>query len=129
MKTLITILFPLLLIGQQKETLNFHLLSEFAIKTNDSKKKKLNGIYPELIQIDGDKFSYYEITKIDSLGNYYLIEAKNNKYIYRIASIKRSKLNCKNIIREGKIYQLDLRSMDDNNLRVHINPNYSSFST
>jgi hypothetical protein len=128
MKFLIIILFPLLMIGQQKDTLNFHLLSEFAQNKNEHNKiKNSREIYRQISSV-GDTLSCYEITKIDSLGNYYTIEVKNTKFIYKILSIKNNEFypSC-NIIEVGKIYQLDLRSLNEKNLRTHIDPNRIGF--
>lgn len=116
-------LFPLLIMGQQRDTINFHLLSEFALnKEEHNKIKKGKEIYRQVSSI-GDTLSNYEVTKIDSLGQYYLIEVKNLKYIYKILSIKRpdfDKSNCIETIKVGKIYYLDLRSLENDNWRIHI---------
>ncbi|KOP36113.1 hypothetical protein DBB36_22750 [Flavobacterium sp. WLB] len=128
MKTLFLLLFPLFIFSQQKkDSVNFHLLSEFAINKKEVEKRINGRTYNRPILAKGDTLSCYEITKIDSLGVYYLIEAKNSRFIYKILSKKSYSATCKRNIKVGKIYQLDLRSIDDMNSRTHINPNRIGF--
>ncbi|KOP36112.1 hypothetical protein DBB36_22745 [Flavobacterium sp. WLB] len=128
MKTLLLLLFPLFIFSQQKKKLvNFHLLSEFAVNKNEENRTTNNKIYARPILAKGDTLSCYEITKIDSLGIYYLIEAKNSKYVYKIVSEKKNAATCKTNIKVGKVYQLDLRSVDDKCSRTHIDPDKIGF--
>lgn len=51
----------------------------------------------------------YQVFKIDSLNNFYLIYAKKKNTFYKIVSRKEQSINCKNIIING-IYKFDLIS-------------------
>ncbi|WP_330442264.1 hypothetical protein [Flavobacterium sp. C4GT6] len=53
--------------------------------------------------------AYYNIYKIDSINNYYLIYAKKQDSIYKIVSEKQKISNCKKIALQGN-YNLRLRS-------------------
>lgn len=123
------------LLGQNTDTVNFHLLNEFVANKDVARHKPADKRLNKM-QIDsrGDTLSMYKITKIDSLGDYYLIEATNTKYLYRILSIKSNSYydylqkqlvyldstNDKEKLEVGKIYQMDLRSMEDGEQRIHI---------
>ena len=53
--------------------------------------------------------AYYNIYKIDSINNYYLIYARKYDSIYKIVSEKQKISNCKKIALQGN-YNLKLRS-------------------
>jgi len=90
-----------------------------------------------------DTLSCYQITKIDSIDGFYIIDAKNDKYRYRIKSEKDDYCECgtcKNKVEVGKVYQLDLISFYtssdydlekghfyEKNYRIHIDDRYSDF--
>ena len=90
-----------------------------------------------------DTLSCYQITKIDSIDGFYIIDAKNDKYRYRIKSEQDDYCECgtcKNRIEVGKVYQLDLISFYtslgydlekahsyEENDRIHIDDRYSGF--
>ena len=128
MKIILLLLFPLFIFSQQKkDSVNFHLLTEFAIQ-----EKKIHGFKDGKIEYGpihekGDTLSRYEITKIDSLGIFYIIEAKNSKFIYRILSEKNDEVKTREKIEVGGIYQLDLRNIENDRLRNHIDPNRLGF--
>ena len=90
-----------------------------------------------------DSLSCYQITKIDSIDGFYIIDAKNDKYRYRIKSEQDDYCECgtcKNKVEVGKVYQLDLVSFYaslsydslkkrtyEQHYRIHIDDRYSGF--
>ena len=130
MKTLLLLLLPLFIFSQQKkDSVNFHLLSEFAVNKKQKAEFKDGKLHYGPIHEKGDTLSRYEITKIDSLGIFYIIEAKNSKFIYRILSEKNDEVKSRKKIEVGGIYQLDLRDIEYDCSRNHIAPNRIGFPT
>lgn len=121
---LMIFLFSCLTYSQQDKSLKLHLLSDFVIDKKSSHKK----IKTEIVNLSvlRDTLSLYEIKSIDSLGNYYLIEAKNDQYEYRILSMKGIE-KCTKKIEVGGIYHFDLRDIRNKNSRIHIDPQRVSF--
>ena len=58
----------------------------------------------------------YNVSKIDSINNYYLIYARQGKYVYKIVSEKMVQPNCLDI-KVGDSYRFDLRSVFEVNGR------------
>ncbi len=57
--------------------------------------------------------TYYTVTKLDSINNYYLIYAKKNDSVYKIVSKKELFPNCE-LITLGSNYEFKLKSMREN---------------
>jgi hypothetical protein len=99
------------------------------IDKNDSQYcevKKINDSISK-IKIELDTITKYKIDKIVEDVNFYIIYAKGkakdgNEYQYRIKSDKSDCAESSNLIKEGGIYQLDLRDYSNQNQRLHFIP-------
>lgn len=111
-------LLPFLIYSQKQKSLELHLLSDFVRGKKMSDTKKIKSEVLNIYDLK-DTLSLYEIKSIDSLGNYYLIEANNDKYEYRILSMKTFE-KCTKKIEVGGIYHFDLRDIKNKNSRIHI---------
>jgi len=79
------------------------------------------------IKIEPDTITKYKIDKIIEKEKFYIIYAKGkasngNEYQYRIKSDKSNFTESSKCIKEGGIYQLDLRDYRNHNQRLHFIP-------
>lgn len=64
---------------------------------------------PNKFDFKENTLPFYEVFKIDSLNNFYMIYGRKDNSIYKIISKKENIKNC-NIIRVNHKYQFDLKS-------------------
>lgn len=79
---------------------------------NSSKKVNTTSYKYQTIDRTGSK---YEIYKIDSLENLYIIYLKKSNSIFKVVSNKQNNKLC-NLIKEGHLYDLKIKSVIPSNL-------------